>query len=139
MLWWEESGLRFECQACGRCCGGGPGLVRVSTIERAKMEESLGLSDEDFINKYMTVKAGVRSLRELENYDCVMYERNSHKCRIYKIRPLQCRLFPFWPSMLRDKSLWNYYAKLCPGMNKGKYYKPELLTRFLKLRQAAEI
>jgi Fe-S-cluster containining protein len=35
-LSWFKDGLRFECQRCGRCCRGEPGVVWVNKQERGK-------------------------------------------------------------------------------------------------------
>ncbi|MEG1602012.1 MAG: YkgJ family cysteine cluster protein [Cloacibacillus sp.] len=134
--WWSESGLRFECAACGRCCGGSPGVVWTTPAERAKIAKELGIDAMAFREKYMVRLEGKCSLRELENYDCIFLERNSARCKIYKVRPLQCRLFPFWPSLLTDQNGWNYYANFCQGMNQGKLYLPEILNKFLNLPAA---
>ena len=138
-LWWEKSGLRFECAVCGRCCGGEPGTVTVTEAERAAISAELNISIDTFEDTYMVRKDGVMTLREEENYDCIFIERNSKRCRIYRVRPLQCRLFPFWPSVLKNKDAWDFYAALCPGMNKGKLYPPELLKKFLELPSARRL
>lgn len=138
-LWWEKSGLRFQCAACGRCCGGEPGIVNATLRERVAIAAELKIDEETLENEYMTLKEGVLTFRELENYDCIFVERNSRRCKIYKIRPLQCQLFPFWPSMLRNKDIWDFYAGLCVGMNRGKLYPPELLKKFLELPSARRL
>ena len=48
-------------------------------------------------------------------------------------------MFPFWPSMLTDKRIWDYYAAFCPGMGKGKHYEPELVRKFLSLETARDL
>lgn len=138
-LWWEKSGLRFECAACGRCCGGELGTVRVTEEERAAISADLNISKDTFEDTYMVRKDGVMTLREKENYDCVFIGQNSKRCSIYRVRPLQCRLFPFWPSVLKNKDAWDFYAGLCPGMNKGRLYPPELLKKFLELPAAQQL
>lgn len=137
--WWEESGVRFQCRECGACCGGQPGTVWVTPDERARIAAELVVSPAEFRQKYLFRTEGKCSLNECENYDCIFLERNSKRCRIYKVRPLQCRLFPFWPSMLKDKNIWNNYADSCPGMNNGKLYSPDLLRRFLNLASAQQL
>ncbi|MDO4559567.1 MAG: YkgJ family cysteine cluster protein [bacterium] len=131
--WWERDGVRFACAACGRCCGGEPGSIWVTPGEREKIARELGIDELTLRKEYLTRREGRCSIKERENYDCIFLGLNSRRCEIYKVRPLQCRLFPFWPSMLRDKKIWNYYADYCPGMNNGKHYSPEILRRFLIL------
>lgn len=131
--WWEDEGARFECQQCGSCCGGEPGAIWVTPAEITTMAEYLGISEADLRAKYLTRNEGRSSIKELENYDCTFLSRNKMLCGIYKVRPLQCRLFPFWPTLLRDRIIWNYYATRCPGMNKGKLYTPKMIKSLLNV------
>jgi Fe-S-cluster containining protein len=91
----------------------------------AAMAEFLGLSPAEFECGYVWDKYETRSLRELENLDCVFLESDEGggaRCALYSVRPLQCRTFPFWPSLLGDKSVWDRYASSCPGMNNGEFH-----------------
>jgi Fe-S-cluster containining protein len=131
--WWEEQGgLRFECVECGRCCGVEPGSVWVSDEEQARIARYLCIDAEELRKKYLVRRLGRVSLREKDNLDCVFYERNSAHCMIYKVRPRQCSLFPFWPSLLEDEKIWNYYAARCQGMNHGKLYTKEMIDNIDK-------
>lgn len=130
--WWEKEEVRFECRQCGRCCGGEPGAIWVTAEETKRIAEFLELSETAFRKRYLTRNMGRSSIRELENYDCTFLKRNAAACSIYEVRPLQCRLFPFWPSILRDKAIWDYYAGRCPGMNHGKRYTKEMLEDLQK-------
>lgn len=130
--WWEDEGVRFECEQCGSCCGGEPGAIWVTPAEITALAEFLGMEEQALRAEYLTRSGGRSSIKELENYDCVFLSRNKGLCEIYKVRPLQCRLFPFWPSLLRDQNIWNYYATICPGMSKGKLYTPEMIKSFQK-------
>lgn len=128
--WWEAEGLLFECKQCGSCCCGEPGAIWVTPEEITEIADFLGISEPELRAGYLTRDAGRSSIREQENYDCVFLKRNIMNCGIYKARPLQCRLFPFWPSILRDKNIWNYYATRCPGMNQGKLYTSDIIKSF---------
>lgn len=133
--WWEAEGLRFECRQCGACCGGEPGAIWVTADETRAIAEFLSVDDSELRQKYLTRNMGRNSIKEQKNYDCVFLKRNLGLCGIYKARPLQCRLFPFWPSILGDKNIWNYYAAKCSGMNRGKLYTQEMI----KSLQSVEI
>ena len=131
--WWEpQGGLRFSCFECGRCCGGAPGNVWVDGEEQRRIARYLCIDAEELRKKYLVRKQGRVSLKELDNLDCIFYERNSAHCLIYKVRPLQCSLFPFWPSLVEDENIWIFYAKLCPGMNQGKLYTKEMILNIAK-------
>lgn len=131
--WWESEGVRFECEQCGSCCGGEPGAIWVTPAEIAALAEFLGIDEPELRAKYLTRREGRSSIKELENYDCIFLSRNKGLCEIYKVRPLQCSLFPFWPSLLRDQNIWNSYATICPGMNKGKLYTPDMIRSLQKM------
>lgn len=131
--WWECDGVRFECRQCGVCCGGEPGAIWVTGKEIHAIAEFLCLDEPSFRCQYLTRNMGRSSIKELENYDCIFLKRNQMLCEIYNVRPLQCSLFPFWPSILRDKQMWDYYSKKCPGMNYGKLYTPEMIYSLQKL------
>lgn len=138
-FWWENYGLDFECRACGRCCGGKPGSVWVTRSERAKIAAELGIDEYVLRKEYLVRRGGKCSVKEKENYDCYFFDGESKKCTIYKVRPLQCRLFPFWPSMLMNKSVWDYYASFCPGMGHGRHYTPEMLKQIIELPEVVEL
>lgn len=127
--WWESEGVRFECRQCGGCCCGEPGTIWVTPGEIKEISEFLCVSELELRAKYLTRNGGRNSIKERENYDCVFLARKKMLCEIYKVRPLQCSLFPFWPTLLKDRSLWNYYARRCPGMNQGKLYTAETIKR----------
>ncbi len=138
-LWWEEKGLDFSCRSCGRCCGGEPGEIRVTQRELAKIASELGMDEISFRKECLARINGRCCIKEKENYDCLFLDGATKKCGIYKVRPLQCRLFPFWPSLLTDRRLWDYYASFCPGMGNGSHYRPELIYKFLAFEAAAEL
>lgn len=125
--WWEPEGLCFECQLCGACCGGEPGTIWVTVDEIGSIAGFLGIDDSLLRQQYLTRNMGRNSIKEQENYDCIFLEKNLKRCKIYKVRPLQCRLFPFWPSILRNKNIWDYYSTRCPGMNYGKLYTQKMI------------
>jgi len=124
---WYQEGLRFECTRCGKCCGGGPGTIRVSDDEIAALARRRDLSDSDFRARYTCqIRGGEVSLVEKANYDCVFFDREQG-CSVYDDRPRQCRTWPFWSSVVYSNETWDAEAEKCPGMNSGK------------LRDAAEI
>ena len=118
---WYSDGLRFECTACGGCCGGFPGFVWLSPEEIATFAGHLRLPHEDFLADHCR-RLGTRwTLRETENWNCVMLKDG--KCRVYGIRPVQCRTFPFWDENLDSPRDWTNAAKSCPGMGRGRLFE----------------
>lgn len=131
--WWEHEGVRFTCRQCGACCGGEPGAIWVTGEEIRAIAEFLCIDETRFRRECLTRNMGRSSIKELENYDCIFLKRNQMLCGIYNVRPLQCSLFPFWPSILRDKQMWDYYSEKCPGMNHGELYTPEMIYSLQKM------
>jgi uncharacterized protein len=115
---WYAEGLRFGCQACGRCCGGGPGYVWLDEAELAEIARRVGLPPEEFRRVYVRNLWRGMSLKEKSNYDCVLLDGRG-RCQAYDQRPRQCRLWPWWPSNLRSRADWDEAARRCPGIGRG--------------------
>ncbi|MDE1890651.1 MAG: YkgJ family cysteine cluster protein, partial [Planctomycetota bacterium] len=45
---WFKDGLRFECQRCGRCCRGEPGVVWVNKRELEEISSCMGIKKDVF-------------------------------------------------------------------------------------------
>ncbi|MEP9412503.1 MAG: YkgJ family cysteine cluster protein [Candidatus Brocadia sp.] len=120
ILPWYKEGLRFECQRCGRCCRGEPGVVWVNKRETEEISSFLGITKNAFAKNYLRSINGRFSLVEYGNGDCIMYGNGG--CKIYGVRPCQCRSFPFWASNLENRSEWEKLKKMCPGIDKGRLH-----------------
>jgi hypothetical protein len=118
---WYAEGLRFACQGCAKCCGGGPGYVWLDEGELATISRFFGLSAREFRGTYVRDLWRGMSLREKDNYDCVLLDEKG-RCLAYEVRPLQCRNWPFWPSNLRTPEAWQEAAQRCPGIGQGRVY-----------------
>jgi Fe-S-cluster containining protein len=121
---WYAEGLRFGCQRCGHCCGGGPGYVWVDEDELADIAQFFGISPAEFRGMYVRNLWRGMSLREKANYDCVLLDEQGC-CMAYDVRPMQCRNWPFWPSNLRSPEAWQEAAERCPGIGQGPVYAYE--------------
>ncbi|MGI6784685.1 MAG: YkgJ family cysteine cluster protein [Aminivibrio sp.] len=130
MLWWEE-GLRFSCIGCGRCCRGEPGAIFYTPEEEAALAAQLGLSLQEFRDRYTTSRWEAPSLKEKRGGDCIFHDEKTNLCLVYEVRPMQCRLFPFWPSLLESPETWERAALSCPGMNDGDWHSPEEIADLL--------
>ena len=116
---WYKDGLRFECQRCGSCCRGEPGVVWINRRETKETCSFLGITQTLFAKLYLRLVNGRCSLRECSNGDCVMYENG---CKVYSARPNQCRTFPFWKSNLENITEWEKQKNTCLGIGKGKLH-----------------
>jgi len=129
---WYDEGLRFTCTRCGRCCGGGPGTIRVSDAEIADLAAHLGLDEEEFRERYTRrLRGGDVSLLEKDDYDCVFHDRKIG-CTVYARRPRQCRTWPFWRAVVHSPETWNEEAKKCPGIGIGRLHGPEEIAEMLR-------
>jgi Fe-S-cluster containining protein len=124
---WYKDGLRFGCLRCGGCCSGFSGTVRVTDDEIRTLTRRLHLSEAEFRNNYTrNAGGGVISLVEKENKDCIFFDKEQG-CTVYSDRPRQCRTWPFWRSNVYSPERWKRGAERCPGMNRGRLYRADLI------------
>jgi Fe-S-cluster containining protein len=108
----------YECQRCTACCRW-PGQVSVTDAELARLAAHKGLTEHEFIQRFMRVRSDRRglSLAEKPNGECTFLEGND--CSIQSVKPQQCRDFP---------NLWNFpgFEKVCraiPRLMKDEDYR----------------
>ena len=131
-----DSGLRFECTRCSKCCRHTPGYVFLSAADLELLARSFPLSNGEFLNRYCrTVDLGLAqrvSLKEKPNLDCILWEDGG--CSRYEARPLQCRSFPFWSACVASIGEWQNHARNCAGMGKGAVHTREEIEVWLNRR-----
>jgi len=123
---WYIAGLHFECQICGNCCSGPEeGVIWITKAESEKAAQFLGISYDEFRNKYLR-RVGLKHtiIENMQSKDCIFLccFEGKKGCAIYNCRPMQCRTWPFWPYNLESPDDWNAAAQKCPGINKGRLY-----------------
>lgn len=120
-----DQGLFFECQQCGACCTGDPGIVRVHKKEIKRIARFLSMQVSSLVEKYLAPLKDNFSVREDQDGRCYFYQNG---CTIYPVRPGQCQTFPFWFENLRSPKKWNRISKECPGIGHGRLFsKQEIL------------
>ena len=119
-----SKGLRFSCIGCGRCCTIPDGVVFLEGEDIRNLAQYLGISEEEFLQKYTHTEGKFVVLNDFPNGECIFYRRGEG-CAVYPARPRQCRTFPFWDSILSSPERWDEMAKQCPGINRGKLYSCE--------------
>jgi uncharacterized protein len=119
---WYKDGLRFTCSQCGDCCTGAPGHVWVNAEEIEALALTVGLSADDFEDKYVRRVGMRKSLIEFPNGDCVFFDGQARKCTVYGARPRQCRTWPFWNSNLKTPEDWAHTCNVCPGSGQGELH-----------------
>ncbi|MBQ2684439.1 MAG: YkgJ family cysteine cluster protein [Thermoguttaceae bacterium] len=125
---WFRQGLRFRCRKCGGCCTGEPGYVWVTNEELEKIARAVHLDRYEFENRYVRLVDGRRkSLIELPNGDCVLFDPVKRQCRVYDARPIQCKTWPFWERNIDTPNSWRKTARFCRGCNhpEGRLYTVE--------------
>lgn len=123
-----DQGIHFECQSCGFCCMGEPGIVYVTKNEAAKIATYLSEQNLSFIETYLLpFKAGHR-IKEHADGRCFFY---SNGCVIYPVRPRQCATFPFWFENVRSQKKWRRVAYECPGIGRGSLYSKEQILKII--------
>jgi uncharacterized protein len=83
----------YQCQRCTNCCRW-PGDVKVDDAEVAAIAAYLGLSTEEFIQRYTRLRLNRQGLSIIERPDhsCIFLE--GRDCLINDVKPQQCRDFP---------------------------------------------
>jgi Fe-S-cluster containining protein len=124
-----DQGIRFECQRCGACCTGDPGIIYIGRAELVRIAEYLSVKIPLFIEKYLFPMNDGYSIREHDDGRCFFYENG---CKIYPVRPNQCKTFPFWFENLRSAKKWKRICKECPGIGCGPLYSKEQILEIPK-------
>jgi len=122
---WYHYGLRFKCTRSGNCCGGAPGVVRITDREIMALAGHLGIGEAEFRQTYTReVGEDELSLKEKSNHDCILF-RQDQGCTVHEHRPRQCRTWPFWHHVVSSPERWAEESKHCPGMNQGPLHLAE--------------
>lgn len=129
-----ESGLRFGCRRCSRCCRHEPGYVFLTRDDLQRLAAGLGLTASEVLARYCRL-VGIGafrrvSLRESPEYDCILWGQDG--CRVYEHRPLQCRSFPFWAANLESPEAWERLKADCPGVDSGGLHPAEEIRDWLE-------
>ena len=87
------SAVYYQCQRCANCCRW-PGFVKIDESETAAIAHFLGLSDDDFIQRFTRLRPQRNGLALIDkpNGECFFLEDG--KCSIQPVKPQQCRDFP---------------------------------------------
>ncbi|MBN2374141.1 YkgJ family cysteine cluster protein [bacterium] len=125
-----DRGLSFECQRCGACCMGEPGVILVTIEEIKRIAGFLKMGEENFINTCLYPVGAGYSIKEDKGGRCIFYKDG---CSIYPFRPLQCRTYPFWFNNLRSEENWHAVSRECPGIGKGMTYGKEEILECIAL------
>jgi Fe-S-cluster containining protein len=109
--------LRFACQpGCTRCCDQ-QGFVYLTEDDLRRAARFLGLTPQQFEQKYVYRTKHLLRLRKPRRRQCPFLLGDG--CSIHPAKPTQCRLFPFWPELVESRRAWSRTARFCPGIGKG--------------------
>lgn len=124
-----DQGIHFECQRCGACCTGDPGIVYVDTDEAKRIAEYLSDEISSFIDTYLYPIRGGYSIKEYSDGRCMFYNNG---CTVYPVRPFQCKTYPFWFENLRSYKKWKRVLKECPGIGCGPLFSGEKILEIVQ-------
>jgi Fe-S-cluster containining protein len=133
---WYVAGLHFECLQCGNCCSGPEqGYVWITRPEMELVAEFLDIPIGELRRKYLK-RVGMRTtvIEQQGTRDCAFLRKidGQKRCTIYSVRPSQCRNWPFWPGNLTKPVEWNFAARKCPGVNRGKLHNCKTIEKIKK-------
>lgn len=123
-----DDGILFECQKCGGCCTGQPGIVHVNETEISQIARFLSLPVSKLVSSRLYPYKDGYSILEDHQGRCLFYEQG---CTIYNVRPLQCKTYPFWFVNMRNETKWNKVERECPGIGEGRLFTKEAILRIL--------
>ncbi|KAL3666853.1 hypothetical protein V7S43_007803 [Phytophthora oleae] len=120
----DEVRLRFRCTACGKCCTGSGGRVRVNERELEELAEATDSSVVEFKRRFTHAVEEVVDGQKREQLVLRQTPDDKHciflqgsKCSVYQARPTQCRTFPWWPQNLVSDYDWQLAAADCEGIH----------------------
>lgn len=105
----------FICRCCGVCCKGEGGIF-IRREDAGEPAELLGLSTEDFIEKYTEPRHGLLSFKTDEEGYCLMHDKAEHTCRIHEVKPQMCRDWPFFYGPVKHREGFEAARGNCPGI-----------------------
>ena len=99
----------FKCACCGNCCRW-EGVVHVRENELPPIAHFLGISVEEFIDKYTRLSSDRKGLVYADKPDgSCMFQDENNLCTINPVKPLQCATFPY------DWEIPEEHKGLCQG------------------------
>ena len=104
----------FDCRMCGHCCQGQGGIV-ASASEQDRLANYLGISVEEFREKYTQPQGKKTVLRCGEDGFCIFFAKKS-ACTVHPAKPDVCRAWPFFRGNLVDETSWELAQDYCPGI-----------------------
>ena len=139
-----QTGLRFECTQCGKCCTlrEDYGHVYLNREEQTALAELHGLSLRSFKRRFTftdeygwtQLKAGGRN-----GEHCIFLDVETGGCRVYEARPVQCRTFPFWRDFVVDGRWSSEVRRMCEGIGRGRLYSiEEAEARMVEMEESEE-
>jgi Fe-S-cluster containining protein len=104
----------FDCRMCGHCCQGQGGIV-ASAPELERLAAFMGLSVEEFRDRYTQAQGKKTVLRCGEDGFCVFFDAEK-ACTVHPAKPDVCRAWPFFRGNLADAVSWELAQDYCPGI-----------------------
>jgi Fe-S-cluster containining protein len=107
------SQIAFDCQRCSQCCHG-EGGISLLPEEVPEAAGLLGLSAQEFSERYCQFKQGRYLIKTNQDGDCALL--GPEGCLIHQAKPRICRRWPFFQALLRDPGAFEEAKLSCPGL-----------------------
>lgn len=132
-----QDGIRFECQASGKCCHfrSGYSHVYVSLAERRRLATLLKMRTSTFTRTYC-VRSGDSYELRADGDACIFLRENM--CSVYEARPVQCSSWPFWPENMTRKAWRKEVVSFCPGVGRGRLHEPGEIEEILTIQVSSD-
>ena len=88
-----DASIFYQCQRCANCCRW-PGFVKVDEREIAAIAQFVGVSENDFIQRFTRLRPQRNGLALLDKPNGECFFLDDGKCAIQPVKPQQCRDFP---------------------------------------------
>jgi len=85
--------IHYQCQRCTACCLR-PGFVRITEAEIPRIAAHLGLSEEDFIQRFTRLTPLRNGLALIDKPDGSCFFLENGGCVLQAVKPSQCLGFP---------------------------------------------
>ena len=104
-----SAAIHYACQRCTNCCRW-PGFVKVGAAKIEAIAQHLGLSEDDFIQRYTRLRPqrdGLALIDKGDSHECIFLD--GRDCAIQPVKPGQCTGFP---------NTWNFpgWREVCEAV-----------------------
>ncbi len=105
----------YRCRMCGECCHG-KGGIRVTEEEAVAQAAYLGISPQEFKDRFTLLRHGKREIGTRGDGACHFLK--DKVCGIHPVKPAICALWPWLPGPLKNEMGFLSLKQDCPGVRR---------------------